>query len=506
MKALAYRGAAKVLTLAVVFGITVTPLATYAQTPTPTQIKIHSNKFALGDDVKLGQEAAGQAEKQMQLVRDPELGDYLERVGQRLAAAIPTEFQHPEFRYSFKVVNAKDINAFALPGGPMYVNSGMIAAARSEDEMAGVMAHEISHVALRHGTAQVTKAQKYQMLSGIMGMGGQILGGPLGTIAQLGSQGVGVYLLKFSREYETEADLLGARIMAGAGYDPRELANMFKTIEGQGGGGSPSFLSDHPSPKDRVAKINQEAQALQINTAAIPDKHDFMIAQQRLTGRGAGGSFTGNQAYNNQGYPNRDSQPSNTGNTGNPNSRANTGGTANQPNAANAPSMPPPSGRVEPTSSNYKSYKEGLVAVNVPDNWQELNDQSGLWFAPKGGYGSANGQNVFTHGVSFGAIRAEGKASQQATDEFIKSMTQGNTNMRARGGYQPMNNIAGRNWQLITFDNVNEATGRPELVNIATTPLRTGDLVYMIAVCPTDEYPKYQSVFLTILRSIQLTD
>ena len=90
--------------------------------------------------------------------------------------------------------------------------------------------------------------------------------------------------------------------------------------------------------------------------------------------------------------------------------------------------------------------------------------------------------------------------------EFIKSLTQGNANMKARGGYTPMNNIGGRNWQLITFDNVNEATGRPELINIATTPLKDGDLIYMIAVCPTDDYAKYQSVFLTILRSIQLTD
>src|SRR5580765_3802494 len=99
MKALAYRGAPKVLALAVVLAITLTQLSTYAQTP----IKLHSNKFAPGDDVKLGQEAAGEAEKQMQLVRDPELGGYLERVGQRLAGAIPQEFQHPEFRYSFKV-------------------------------------------------------------------------------------------------------------------------------------------------------------------------------------------------------------------------------------------------------------------------------------------------------------------------------------------------------------------------------------------------------------------
>ena len=508
MNGLIFRGTAKGLVLAMIVSIIVTPLATYAQTP----IKIHSNKFALTDDVKLGQEAAGEAEKQMQLVRDPELGGYLERVGERLAGAIPPEFQHPEFRYSFKVVNAKEINAFALPGGPMYVNSGMIAAARSEDEMAGVMAHEISHVALRHGTAQVTKAQKYQMLSGIMGMGGQILGGPIGTLAQLGSQGVGVYLLKFSREYETEADLLGARIMANAGYDPHELANMFKTIESQGGGGTPGFLSDHPSPKDRVAKINQEAQSLQINSAAIPDKHDFMVAQQRLTGRG-GGQFTGNQGYSNQGYSNQGqgSQTANTGNAGNqgyasPSQHANMG-TGNQPNA-NAPNpanLPKPGGRVEPTSANYKSYKEGVFAVSVPDNWQELNDQNGFWFSPKGGYGAVNGQNVFTHGVSFGAIKTENRSAQQATDEFVKSMTQGG-NMRARGGYQPMNNIAGRNWQLITFDNVNEATNRPELVNIATTPLRTGELLYMIAVCPTDEYPKYQSVFLTILRSIQLTD
>jgi hypothetical protein len=507
MKARIHKSTTKALALVVLVSLTLTPLASYAQTPTPTQIKLHGNKFKPEQDVQLGQEAAAEAEQKMQLIRDPDLAGYLERVGQRLAAAVPPEFQHPEFRYSFKVVNAKDINAFALPGGPMYVNSGMIAAARSEDEMAGVMAHEISHVALRHGTAQVTKQQKWQMLSGIMGMGGQILGGPLGTAAQLGSQGVGVYLLKFSREYETEADLLGARIMANAGYDPRELANMFKTIEGQGGGGAPSFLSDHPSPKDRVAKINQEAQALQINTAAAPDKHDFMIAQQRLTGRGGGGQFTGNQnqAYNNPGYSNQNQQPANT-NQVYSNPQPATGGASNQPNTANSPSLPPPSGRVEATSSNYRPYKEGPFAVSIPDNWQELNEQSGLWFAPKGGYGGANGQNVFTHGVSFGAIKLEGKTTQVATDGFIKSMTQGNANMKARGGYVPMNNIAGRNWQLITFDNVNEATGRPELVNIATTPLKTGDLLYMIAVCPTNEYPNYQPVFLTILRSIQLTD
>src|ERR1043166_2145020 len=132
------RSATKLLaaTITVALAIATMPMASPAQTP----IKLHSNKFAPADDIKLGREAAREAEKQLQLVRDPELGGDLERVGQRLAAAIPPEFQHPEFQYSFKVVNAKEINAFALPGGPMYVNTGMITAARSEDEMAGVMA------------------------------------------------------------------------------------------------------------------------------------------------------------------------------------------------------------------------------------------------------------------------------------------------------------------------------------------------------------------------------
>src|SRR5256885_13448575 len=217
------------------------PVAAFAQ----TKISYHSNKYKPSDDVKLGRDAAAQAEQQFPLLRDARVDSYVESVGQRLVAAIPSEFQHPEFRYYFKVVNASDINAFALPGGPMYVNRGMIQAARTEGEMAGVMAHELSHVALRHGTAQATKAQKYGLLAGILGIAGTILGGP--GVGQLAQAPFAVYFLKFSREYETEADLLGARIMANAGYDPRDLANMFQTIERQGGGGGGGFLSGHPS-------------------------------------------------------------------------------------------------------------------------------------------------------------------------------------------------------------------------------------------------------------------
>ncbi len=194
----------------IVVAVFAMPLSVFSQ----TQIKYHSNKYKLADDVKVGRQAAAEVEQQLPILNDSEATNYVSRVGQRLVNSIPTEFQHPEFQYYFKIVNARDINAFALPGGPMYVNRGMIEAARNEGEMAGVMAHEISHVALRHGTAQATKAQKYGLLAGILGIGGQIIGGVPGAAAQIAGQGVGVYFLKFSREYETEADILGAQIMA----------------------------------------------------------------------------------------------------------------------------------------------------------------------------------------------------------------------------------------------------------------------------------------------------
>src|ERR1041384_8297499 len=257
--------------------ITVMPFTALAQ----TQIKYHTNKYSPQDDVKLGRQAAQEAESQFPLLRDETVRGYVESVGRRLVAAIPPEFQHPEFQYYFKVVNARDINAFALPGGPMYVNRGMIEAAKTEGEMAGVMAHEISHVALRHGTAQATKGQKYSILGGIAGIAGTILGGP--GVGQLAQAPFAVYLLKFSREYETEADILGAQIMARAGYDPRDLANMFQTIERQGGGGG-GFLSDHPSASDRYARINREAQNLRVDTAVNRDSRDFARIQERLRG------------------------------------------------------------------------------------------------------------------------------------------------------------------------------------------------------------------------------
>lgn len=471
---------AKWLALAMSTAIMLMPLVVSAQ----TKISYHSNKYKPADDVRLGRQAAAEAEQQFPLMRDSEVNAYVERVGQRLVSAIPSEFQHPEFRYYFRVLNARDINAFALPGGPMYVNRGMIEAARTEGEMAGVMAHELSHVALRHGTAQATKAQKYAIGAGIAGILGTILAGP--SVGQLAQLPVGVYFLKFSREYETEADLLGARIMANAGYDPRDLANMFRTIQAQGGGGG-GFLSDHPSSNDRYARINQEAQYLSIQNRVQDDRQFFGI-KERLRGSPRAQTMAEIQRSG-QRYPNqRGNYPD------------------DYPNGNRTGYPDTPRGRVEYPSSRYRSFNQGIFSVSVPDNWRQISEQGSLWFAPEGGYGSArNGQATFTHGVSFGAVQTRSRNLQQATNEFINGLQQSSGNLRARTGYQPVN-IDGRSGLLLTLGNVNEATGQPEVINVVTVQLRNGELFYMIAVSPESDYGSYQNVFLNILRSVQLND
>ena len=471
-----YRSANKWLVWLMAMAIVMMPLAAFAQ----TRITYHPNKFKTTDDVKLGRQAAAEAEQQFPLLRDAEVNAYVERVGQHLVASIPPEFQHPEFRFYFKVINARDINAFALPGGPMYVNRGMIEAARTEGEMAGVMAHELSHVALRHGTAQATKAGKYQTGAAIAGILGTILGGPgLGQAAQAP---FAITFLRFSREYETEADLLGARIMANAGYDPRDLANMFRTIEAQGGGGG-GFLSDHPSPQNRYARINQEAQYLRVNNP-VTDNREFFAIKERLRGYPRAQSMAeiqqSGRRYPNQGnnYP--------------------TGDRTNYPSA--------PRGRVEYPSSRFRSATAlGVVRLSFPDNWRELSEQGSVWYAPDGAYGSANGQNVFTHGVNVGLAQTNSRNLQQATNDFLNGLQQGNGNLRSRSGYQRAY-VAGRNALSISLSNRNEATGQPEVVNVVTAQLRNGELLYIIMVAPESDYANYQSTFQNILRSVQLND
>jgi predicted Zn-dependent protease len=245
-----------------------------------TTVALPPNKYSPRDDVQIGMKAAADARRQLPMVRDAQVQRYVTRLGQRLTAVVPSRLRHPGFRYSFEVVNQRSINAFALPGGPMFVNRGVLEAARSEGQVAGVMAHELAHVVLRHGTAQATKGQKFQLGAMAGQILGSIVGGTAGSVIAQGSNiGLSTYFMKYSREYEKQADLLGAQLMARAGYDPREMAAMFRTMQS----GGPEWLSDHPNPGNRSTYITQEARTLRV--AQRRSDGEFRRIQQRLGAR-----------------------------------------------------------------------------------------------------------------------------------------------------------------------------------------------------------------------------
>jgi predicted Zn-dependent protease len=153
--------------------ITLTTTSVFAQ----TKVTPPKNKYTPQQDVEIGREAAAEVRKQYPIITDSQIRAYVERLGDRLVEAAPRELNNPVFEYSFTPVNLKDINAFALPGGPMFVNRGMIEAAATEGEVAGVMAHELAHVLLRHGTANATKAQGFQIGALAGAIAGAVIGG-----------------------------------------------------------------------------------------------------------------------------------------------------------------------------------------------------------------------------------------------------------------------------------------------------------------------------------------
>lgn len=235
-------------------------LATLLWSQGPTEFHPGFNLFSKEQDIQLGKENAAQVRKQMVVIKDPYLTEYVTRVGKRLVGA--REAQESGFPFTFEVVADPSINAFALPGGPMFINTGLLKAVDNEAQLAGVMGHEMSHVILRHGTNQASKSKLIELPAVL---GSQMAGGGtmVGKLAQLGiGLGANSVLLKFSRSAESQADLMGSHLMAEGGYDPMEMARFFEKLNAQSGGRTLQFLSDHPNPDNREKAIEEEVHRL----------------------------------------------------------------------------------------------------------------------------------------------------------------------------------------------------------------------------------------------------
>jgi Zn-dependent protease with chaperone function len=453
--------------------VVVAASAVFAQ----TVVKLPKNKFTPTQDVEIGREAAAEVRKKYPVIKDDRIAKYLSGLGDRLVAAAPSDLKQPVYEYSFTPVNLKEINAFALPGGPMFVNRGMFDAAGEEGEVVGVMAHELSHVLLRHGTANATKAQNpWLQLGQIAGaVGGAVVGGSAGSAIAQGSQfGLGTLLLRYSRDFEKQADLLGVQIMSRAGYDPRALAHMFERIEREAatsGGSGPQWMSSHPNPGNRTQYINKEAEALTVATAA--DTTGFS---------GIKTAFVSLPAPKSMG------------------DRAAAADGAEAPRAVGRPGEPVPA-----PSSQYRDIRGGKVfQASVPSNWTTLPSKSAVKVVPQNGYGERNGQTMFTHGVEFGVVRPASRDLREATTAWLQAVAQDNPELKVEGPQQSVR-LSQRSALATSLVNPSPLRGR-ERIGLYTTFLVDGTLFYYLTVVPENEAETFQETFRRIGESIRLIE
>jgi predicted Zn-dependent protease len=248
--------------------------------PAETEAQI----FGLSEaqEVELGREAAKQVERDQPILNDDQVTRYVDAVGQRLVR----RSKRNNIRYTFKVVNSSDINAFALPGGFIYINRGLLEAADNESELAGVMGHEIGHVVARHSADQIKKAGIANLGLGVLGavLGGK--GGAAAGLAQVGSQiGTSAVFMKFSRDDEREADVLGVRNLYDAGYNPEGMVSFFEKL-GDLRKRQPNkletFFSTHPDPSERAANVSGEIRRLSRHGDLVVNTREFQNMKRRL--------------------------------------------------------------------------------------------------------------------------------------------------------------------------------------------------------------------------------
>lgn len=232
---------------------------------------------SVNDEIALGRKTQAQVRQQVPALRDAQVNRYIDAIGRRIAARA----DGPRYPYSFDVANRREINAFALPGGPIWVHRGLIDAAQTEAQLAGVLAHEVAHVANRHAAEQITKGTFANVGLGLLG---SLLGDGRGAhIAQLGAGfAANATMMKFSRDHEREADLKALRYMKSAGYDPRgmvEFLQVLRNRQRRDPGSVQTFFSSHPAPAERIRRLQQEANRL---AGGRRDSAAFRNVQARL--------------------------------------------------------------------------------------------------------------------------------------------------------------------------------------------------------------------------------
>jgi Zn-dependent protease with chaperone function len=428
-----------------------------------TVLKPGWNLFSPKQDVEMGEKVSKEAEAKLQILNDRQANAYINDLGKRLASHAPN---HPEqYPFQFKVVNDKSINAFALPGGFVYVNRGAIEAASNEAELAGVISHEIGHVVLRHGTNQVSKAYALQVPLGILG--GALGNNSIGAVAA--QLGIGFtansIILKYSRDAESQADLIGTQILYDSGYDPKAMANFFEKLQAESesgsGGRTTQFFSDHPIPENRIGKVNNEI----VKLGGAPSNARLDTTQFQQMKRLVAG--------------------------------------APVPKNGSSPATNKSSGKPAGPSGRLVDFQTGDLQLRHPDNWKAYGQGSAVTLAPDGG--------IISGSLAYGMIVSTFEPRDdngdhaitlaEATDGLINDLRQSNPQMRLTRSHESIR-IGGRSGMISELTNQSPAGGRETDV-LATVVGPDGSFYYFVGVSPQSESAIYQDAFDDIFNSVR---
>src|SRR5712664_1958480 len=420
-----------------------------------SKLKPPWNMYSPETDVQVGKQNAEILEKRLPLCNAPRVDAYLTKLGLKLVAKLPTRgVQYP---WEFHCVNSKEINAFALPGGYVFVNRGAMEVSDNEAQLAAVMSHELSHVALRHGTAQASKAQ---LMQGAAGIFGGIFGGSTGgaLLTQGVALGAGGLLLHYSRSDETQADVLGTQALYDTGYDPRAMAQFFEKLESEAQGKNPpQFLSDHPNPGNRVERVNEEIDKLGgVPANAKRDSAEFEAAKREVL-------------------------------------------------ALPVVKMPPAAaGSVAPAppSSNFVDYQASGYALKIPGNWKKYEDNGSVTFAPDGGISQSGS---LAYGMIVSVNQAQTDVSEHALDNATQALIQelAKTNPGLKVTREPGRVQLNGQPGLSTYLSNDSPAGGLE-TDWLITVLQPQGLLSFLCVAPQVSYPQYEKTFTAVLDSVRL--
>ncbi len=438
------------------------------------------------DQEQLGLKAMAEVYKQMPVLPDSSpVTQYVQQLGRKLQQVIPQQYSWP---YQFHVVQQKEINAFALPGGPIFINVGTINAADNEAELAGVMAHEMSHVYMQHSAKQMKQNVGPSIVAGLGQILGQMIGGVGGAIASMGGQiGGGMWSMKYSRADEAQADSVGAIIMYKAGYNPVYMAQFFQKLEKEGGAGGPQFLSDHPNPGNRVQAVESEiknwpAKSYSNNTA------QFTQAKQQAEKVKA---YTAQQI----------------------DQMAKSGQIHNQvPAGVPTAATPGGQGQMQPVSASevmpngqFQTFDSQIFSMQYPANWQAQQGQDGIVIAPAAG--------VSQGGIAYGTVinaanPQQGGSLDQVTQQLINSLIQGNPGLQAIGSPQKItvNGQQGMSVYLKGNSPIQGSNGQPapERDWFVDVQRADGSVLYLVFISPEKDFNRLNPTFRQMLRSLQL--